>query len=126
MKDAVTRILDGAKAIEEHIKEVDFKCEVLPSGRQHNTARPRVQGKFIFVGDNKFYFKGVTYGSFRPDSQGVDYPSSSVVRADFRLMRSNGVNCIRTYTVPPLWLLDLALEAGIYVMVGLPGTQHVT
>ena len=111
---------------EQHRKEIVSGYEISPTVSVHRSERPRVQGKFVFVGDEKFYIKGVTYGSFKPDSQGIDYPSSSCVGTDFALMSSNGVNCIRTYTVPPLWLLDLAEEAGLYVMVGLPGTQHVT
>jgi O-antigen biosynthesis protein len=41
-------------------------------------------------------------------------------------MAANGINAIRTYTVPPRWLLDLASEHGLYLMVGLPWEQHVT
>ena len=41
-------------------------------------------------------------------------------------MAANGINAVRTYTVPPRWLLDLALEHGLCVMVGLPWEQHVT
>jgi GT2 family glycosyltransferase len=40
-------------------------------------------------------------------------------------MAAAGVNAVRTYTVPPTWLLDLALSAGVRVMVGLPWEQHV-
>jgi GT2 family glycosyltransferase len=36
------------------------------------------------------------------------------------------VNAVRTYTVPPLWLLDIARQHGLWVMVGLPWEQHVT
>src|SRR5207237_7925034 len=32
--------------------------------------RPQVRGKFLFVGDEKFYVKGVTYGAFQPDANG--------------------------------------------------------
>ena len=32
--------------------------------------RPRVGGKFLFVGDQKLYVRGVTYGAFRPDADG--------------------------------------------------------
>ncbi len=41
-------------------------------------------------------------------------------------MAANGVNAVRTYTVPPRWLLDLASEHRLYVMVGLPWEEHVT
>ena len=42
------------------------------------------------------------------------------------MMLGNGLNAIRSYTVPPLWLLDLAETHGLKVMVGLPWEQHVT
>ena len=38
------------------------------------TTRPHVRGKFLWVGDEKLYIKGVTYGTFRPDVDGVDFP----------------------------------------------------
>src|SRR5258706_11361685 len=41
-------------------------------------------------------------------------------------MAESGVNAIRTYTVPPRWLLDTAQRHGLRVMVGLPWEQHVT
>ena len=106
MTSVVTQTTDDATAAQEqYTKEIHSRYEISPIPVQ-TTARPRVQGKFIFIAREKFYIKGVTYGSFKPDSQGVDYPSSSTVQTDFALMRSNGVNCVRTYTVPPCWLLD--------------------
>ena len=89
-------------------------------------SRPRVDGKFLFAGDQKLYVRGVTYGTFRPDAHGSDYPSPEVVRGDLAAMASAGVNAVRTYTVPPRWLLDEAQERGIRVMVGLPWEQHIT
>src|SRR5437660_2420711 len=41
-------------------------------------------------------------------------------------MARNGLNSLRTYTVPPRWLLDAAERHGLMVMVGLPWEQHVT
>ncbi len=40
-------------------------------------------------------------------------------------MAANGINAVRTYTRPPRWLLDLALEHGIWVMAGTAWEQHV-
>ena len=40
-------------------------------------------------------------------------------------MAANGLNAVRTYTLPPRWLLDTALEHGLWVMVGLAWEQHV-
>jgi beta-galactosidase/beta-glucuronidase len=92
-----------------------------------STQRPRVAGKFLFVGDDKLYVRGVTYGPFRPpDDKGIAFPDPSVVERDFREMAANGINAVRTYTVPPRWLLDTAQSLGMYVMAGLPGEQHDT
>jgi GT2 family glycosyltransferase len=41
-------------------------------------------------------------------------------------MADVGINTVRVYTVPPRWLLDIALDEGLLVMVGLPWEQHVT
>src|SRR5713226_107708 len=82
-------------------------------------ARPRVHGKFLFVGDEKFYVRGVTYGTFRSGADGEETYDPEVVARDFGLMAANGVNGVRTYTVPPYWLLDAAQEHGLRVMVGL-------
>jgi GT2 family glycosyltransferase len=35
-------------------------------------------------------------------------------------MAANGVNAVRTYTVPPRWLLDKAFEHGLRIMLGIP------
>lgn len=88
-------------------------------------ARPRSGGKFLTVGGEKLYVKGVTYGPFRPDARGSEYGAPDSVRRDFEQMRAAGLNAVRTYTVPPRWLLDLAAEHGLRVMVGLPWEQHV-
>ena len=87
--------------------------------------RPRVGGKFLFVGEEKLYVRGVTYGTFRPGGDGEEYPDRSTVARDFAAMAANGINTVRVYTVPPRWLLDAALDHGLRVIVGLPWEQHV-
>src|SRR5205807_10266057 len=88
--------------------------------------RPSAQGKSLFTGDRRLFVRGVTYGTFRPNDETQDFPDRAAVAEDFAAMAENGINCVRVYTVPPRWLLDLALEHGLYVMVGLPWEQHVT
>jgi GT2 family glycosyltransferase len=85
--------------------------------------RPAVQGKFIHVNGKKFYIRGVTYGTFRPNEKGEEFPSPVIVERDFAQMAANGINSVRTYTPPPLWLLDAARRHGLYVMVGLPAER---
>ncbi|WP_300596771.1 glycosyltransferase [Niabella sp.] len=88
--------------------------------------RPQVRGKFIFCGDKKYFIKGVTYGTFAPDEQGHQFPPLRQVEQDFRLMQANGINSVRTYTVPPAGLLGLAAQYGLKIMIGLPWEQHLT
>jgi hypothetical protein len=61
----------------------------------------------------------VTYGTFEPGENGQEYRPGAVER-DFADMAASGINAVRTYTVPPLWLLDAAGRNGLRVLVGLP------
>ena len=88
--------------------------------------RPHVKGKFLYCGEHKFYAKGVTYGTFKPNEEGYNFPDQETIETDFSLMVKNDINCIRTYTVPPIYLLDLAEHFNLKVMVGLPWEQHIT
>jgi glycosyltransferase involved in cell wall biosynthesis len=89
------------------------------------TERFSARGKFFFRGAEKFFLRSVTYGPFAPAEDGTQFPRPALVQRDFALMRELGANAIRTFTVPPTWLLDLALEYGIGVLVGLPWAEHV-
>jgi len=86
--------------------------------------RPRVRGKFLYAGDEKLYVRGVTYGTFCPSADGADFRLAAVER-DFAGMANAGINAVRTYTVPPRWLLDAAQRHSLRVMVGLPWEQHI-
>jgi O-antigen biosynthesis protein len=88
--------------------------------------RPHVKGKYIFIGDKKLYIQGVTYGPFRPEEGGSEYHTPEIVNKDFAHMVANGINAVRTYTIPPRWLLDAAEDYGLRVMAGIPWEQHVT
>src|SRR3989337_1085158 len=88
--------------------------------------RPVVKGKFIYKNGEKLYLKGVTYGTFKPLEDGSQFPDPEKVKKDLTLMADNGFNCIRTYTVPPKYLLNLASSLNLHVMIGLPWEQHVT
>ncbi|MGH7062702.1 MAG: glycosyltransferase [Stellaceae bacterium] len=85
----------------------------------------RVQGKFFFAGEHKHFVKGVTYGPFAVGSHGAQFPEAAIAARDFALMGEAGVNTVRVFTVPPLWLLDAAERAGLRLLVGLPWPQHV-
>src|SRR3954454_8672512 len=97
----------------------------LPRAAAEPTGAIRVQGKFFFAGGTKHFVKGVTYGPFAIGSHGAQFPERAIVERDFALMRNAGVNTLRVFTVPPLWLLDMADAEGLKVLVGLPWSQHV-
>ena len=86
---------------------------------------PRVRGKFLWVGDEKLYVRGVTYGTFRPDASGNQYHNRELIERDFALMSANGINAVRVYNTPPLSLLDAAQQHGLRVMVDLAADQYV-
>jgi GT2 family glycosyltransferase len=89
-----------------------------------NTTTVAPAGKFFRAGSEKFWLKGVTYGTFRPDEAGVQYRRDAVER-DFAAMATSSINTVRVYTVPPRWLLDIAAAHGLRVLVGLAWEQHV-
>jgi GT2 family glycosyltransferase len=103
-----------------------LSCGVVIPTPPAPVTRPQVHGKFFFISDKKFYVRGVTYGTFRQDADRDEFHDRELVGRDFAQMAANGINAVRTYTPPPLWLLDEAQRHGLRVMVGLPWEQHVT
>ena len=87
---------------------------------------PRVHGKFLNAENGRFLVKGVAYGTFAPNGDGHQFPSLERINQDFMLMAAAGINTVRTYTVPPPELLDIALRHGLRVMVGLAWPQHIS
>ncbi len=86
---------------------------------------PRVSGKLLWTASGALHVRGVTYGSFEPNERGDEFPEPAIVADDFASMAAAGLNAIRTYTVPPVWLLDLAAEHELHVLVGIPWEEHV-
>jgi GT2 family glycosyltransferase len=91
-----------------------------------STGRVTSGGKFLWAGREKLYIRGITYGTFRPSTDAAAFPSPRVVEQDFSQMFANGVNAVRTYTAPPRWLLEIAHECNLRVLVGLQGERHYT
>ena len=73
---------------------------------------PAAAGKFLYVGEEKLYVRGVTYGTFRPDEQGREFATPTASPATSRRWRRTGSTPFGTYTVPPRWLLDVAPSTG--------------
>src|SRR2546422_2257018 len=107
------------------VPTTDLIAPAFPRASSPAAVRPRVRGKFLFLGDEKLYIRGVTYGTFRPRADGTEVPEPAVVERDFALMAANGINAIRTYSVPPRWLLDAAQRHNLRVMVGLPVERYI-
>ncbi len=87
--------------------------------------RIRAAAKFFYEGAEKYWIRGVTYGTFEP-RDGSDYPPPGHVALDFALMRDAGINTVRIYTAPPTYLLDEAARNGLRVIVGLAWMQHIS
>jgi cellulose synthase/poly-beta-1,6-N-acetylglucosamine synthase-like glycosyltransferase len=110
---------------ESFFSKKEFHYESLSLGINGKLQRPRVGGKFLFVGNDKFWVRGVTYGAFRPDPKGREYHDATVLERDFSLMAANGINAVRIpHTIPPRELLDIAQKHGLRVMVGLSAEQY--
>jgi O-antigen biosynthesis protein len=103
------------------VRQIQVSSDAVP----HIQPRVRVRGKFLWAGDEKFYVRGVTYGPFPPSpdgtplTDGISYPAPKIVDRDFAQIAANGLNTIRTYDVPPQWLLDAAAKHGLRLIVGL-------
>ena len=110
---------------ESFFSKKEFHYESLSPAFNGKLQRPRVGGKFLFVGNDKFWVRGVTYGAFRPDPKGREYHDPTVLERDFSLMAANGINAVRIpHTMPPRELLDAAQKHGLRVMVGLSAEQY--
>ncbi|WP_407890205.1 glycosyltransferase [Scytonema sp. NUACC26] len=97
-------------------------CSPIPLARREAVT---VKGKFFFIEERKFFLKGVSYGPFSTGTHGKPFPEKPVVEKDFAMMAQLGVNCLRIYTVPPNWLLDLACAYGLRMLIGIPWSQHI-
>jgi GT2 family glycosyltransferase len=105
--------------------ELATRLSPVPQAKPQLTQPIRVQGKFFFAGERKYFIKGVTYGPFSEGSHGAPFPEPATVDTDFALMTEAGINTVRVFTVPPKWLLDAAQQAGLRLLVGLPWSQHI-
>jgi hypothetical protein len=87
-------------------------------------SRIRISGKLFGVGGRKWYAKGLTYGPFAPNSDGLPLPERPRLLSDLAHLRDLGGNCIRLYSPPPTSFLDDALEHGLRVMIDVPWEKH--
>jgi glycosyltransferase involved in cell wall biosynthesis len=112
---------DGSAAVDPSVWESRVhRWEHPPTG-----ARPSVRGKFLWAGGEKLLLRGVTYGTFRPDADGDEYPPQALVERDFADMAAQGLNTVRTYTAPPPRVLDAAARHGLWLLAGLGAERLV-
>jgi GT2 family glycosyltransferase len=92
------------------------------------SSQPRVvvDGKFFRLGDKKFYVKGIAYGPLPPNAQGQPFASPEQTALDLDQMRELGANVLRVYNIPPRWLLDMAQDRGLKVLVDIPWSKHLS
>lgn len=92
------------------------------------SSRPRVvvDGKFFRLGEQKFYIKGIAYGPLPPNAQGLHFASPEQTIQDLDQIRELGANVVRVYYIPPRWLLDMAAERELKVLVDIPWNKHLS
>ena len=118
-------VAEALKVFDPELRRINAPAPAPVSARIETGLRPRVKGKFLFLGEEKFYVRGVTYGAFPPNSNGYQFPEQAAVEKDLALMQAAGINTILTYTVPPLSLLDQAQDFGIRVIVVVPWMEYI-
>jgi glycosyltransferase involved in cell wall biosynthesis len=118
---------EGFSAIKPFlVHESFFQCSLRRMGGYHSSAhRVRVDGKSFRLDAKKFHPRGVTYGPFAPNSAGEPFADPERTRRDFELIRRLNANLIRVYHVPPRWLLDLADEFQLKLLVDIPWSKHL-
>lgn len=90
-----------------------------------NRPRITVDGKFFRRGAEKLHLKGVSYGPFAPNANGEPFASPEQTAHDFALVRELGANLLRVYHVPPRWLLDLAAQQDLLLLIDVPWDKHL-
>lgn len=84
----------------------------------YQAGRVVVDGKQFAVGTDRFRFRGVTYGTFRPRADGHPFPERQQVNRDFATIAAAGFTVVRTYTAPPSDVVELAGAWGLRLLVG--------
>jgi glycosyltransferase involved in cell wall biosynthesis len=88
-------------------------------------SQPSRSGKFLRLDGQLFLIKGVSYGTFAPATDRGLFPDARQVARDFEAIAELEANTVRTYTVPPVDVLDEASRWGLRLILGVPWMQHV-
>lgn len=102
-------------AVEERPSQLSYASS---NGRPpaHSVDRVRTDGKFFSLRGARFDFRGVTYGTFDARTDGASYPERARLRQDLEAIHDAGFGVVRTYTVPPDDLLEIAAELGLRIL----------
>lgn len=120
--------------LQQEIDGTDYAVESAKSTQRFSRTSPpmaaiprrwRAAGRSLYRDALKQSPRGVTYGPFPANSAGEAFPESSHVAADFAMMRSYGIDAVRTYCVPPAWFLETAGNHGISVLADIPWGKHL-
>jgi hypothetical protein len=98
---------------------------VMTTAAPNLSSRPTASGKFFRIDGKKFYPRGVTYGPFAPNPAGEPFCERPQTARDFDLIARLGANLLRVYYAPPRWLLDLAHERGLKLLIDIPWSKHL-
>ena len=92
----------------------------VPVPRSDEASRHRVRrdGRHLVLGDHPLRVRGATYGTFVSRGDGQPYPEADVIRRDLAAMSAAGLDTVRVYSVPPVEILEAALEHGLRVLAG--------
>ncbi|HEY8815241.1 MAG TPA: glycosyltransferase, partial [Candidatus Dormibacteraeota bacterium] len=103
-------------------RDTEEQGRPVSSGRGESLAvqeRVRIDGKHFKAGNERFVFRGVTYGTFAKRRDGELFPESEQLRKDLAAIAKAGFTVVRTYTPPPPDMLEAAAESGLRILAGL-------
>lgn len=83
-----------------------------------STARLRTDGKLFACGEERFRFRGVTYGTFKRREDGALFPETETIASDMRQIAAAGFTIVRTYTTPSEDLREHAAANGLRILAG--------
>lgn len=83
------------------------------------TSTIRTDGKHLWEESKAWRCRGVTYGSFVPRLDGEPFPEHYRLKKDLAEIAEAGFNTVRTYSLPPEEMLDLADELELKILAGL-------
>jgi hypothetical protein len=85
-----------------------------------------IGGKFFAAaGGGTIWLNGVSYGPFAPNADGEPFPADDLLVRDLEQIRALGFNLLRIYELPTPTLLRETARLGLYLLVGIPWTDHV-